>query len=941
MKHLFLKTLGLQETEFTRAVLMFFYIFFIIASLLIIKPVRNSLFLVEIGPVYLPYAFILVAVASILVAVGYSRITARVKIIPRTNFSLLFFIVSLLGIWILLSNGYRKVWFIYTIYIWVAIYGALAASQFWLLANLVFNVREAKRTFGFLGMGAISGGIFGGYFTRILAPISGTESLFLFAISFLVLCIFILRFLSSIALGRINESGITAGRIYKKESGTENPIKIITKSRHLTYITIIVGIGVIVANLVDFQFNTIASKMVHGSDDLTAFFGFWMSNLSIISLLIQVFLTQHILRSLGVGATLYFLPIGIFLAAGAILIIPGLITAVIIKVTEGGLKQSLNKSGIELLSLPLSNHVKNQTKSFIDIFVDNAATGLGGILLLILSLIPNSGIKLVSLLIIVHTGIWVFFINKVKREYVNAFRSAIERRSIDVYDPSIKMADSEVFQSFLNILEGKNDRQILYVLRLIENTRDSQIAGILKKLITHHSVEIKEQVLKMASRIPEADISTEAFELVTNENQIVRRRAIQYLYLKSGRDSDELNRYLQHEDYRVQTAAMICLVTEYKGDPTQNENYDIIQLFKSIYTEGIVNEEETEISAFLKKNAAEVIGISGNKLLYKHLSRLLQDSSSEVVKEAVKSAGLSRDPIFLPRLFELMQEKTYRQPVKQALTNYGDEILGVLEHRLIDEKQPAAIRTEIPHILDRIGSRKAAKIIFDNLDQEDLKFRYELYKAILHLRIRRSDIKFPRKKIEYYIVQEAENYYGLLAVLSQHKTKQEKLTHMGSRSNGNQAANELMIKVLRERLDSNLERIFRLLALMYPPDDIYNAYRRIIGGNPELHANAVEFIDNLLDPNLRKYIIPIIEYDSIEKLSLNLTDLHGPSIRSADDYRKVLLSGSDTWLQVTTLFLVAHSGRSNLLPLVENLRLNPLPIIRETAEYASQRLKPA
>jgi len=150
-----------------------------------------------------------------------------------------------------------------------------------------------------------------------------------------------------------------------------------------------------------------------------------------------------------------------------------------------------------------------------------------------------------------------------------------------------------------------------------------------------------------------------------------------------------------------------------------------------------------------------------------------------------------------------------------------------------------------------------------------------------------------------------------------------------------------MIKVLHEKLDSNLERIFRLLALIFPPDDIYNAYRRIIGGNPELHSSAVEFIDNLLEPNLRKHIIPIIEYDSVERLIDNLTEIQGPSISSSDDYRKILLNGSDTWLKVTALYLIAQSGQSQWLPIIGNLKMNGIPIISETAEYAFRRLKPS
>jgi hypothetical protein len=44
------------------------------------------------------------------------------------------------------------------IYIWVGVFSVLAPSQVWTLANYVLTTREAKRSFGFIGSGAILGG---------------------------------------------------------------------------------------------------------------------------------------------------------------------------------------------------------------------------------------------------------------------------------------------------------------------------------------------------------------------------------------------------------------------------------------------------------------------------------------------------------------------------------------------------------------------------------------------------------------------------------------------------------------------------------------------------------------------------------------------------------------------------------------------------------------
>ncbi|MEL6821867.1 MAG: hypothetical protein AAFP70_08915, partial [Calditrichota bacterium] len=170
MRTLLTKFVDIRDGETSRAMLMFSYIFLIICCLLIIKPVRNSLFLARFGAAQLPYAFILVAAIAGIVSTIYSRYASRVRLDLLIRASTIIILSNLLLFWTLLYFDYEGGWFIYAFYVWSAIFGAITTSQFWILANYVFNAREAKRLFGFIGAGAISGGIFGGYLTSFLAP---------------------------------------------------------------------------------------------------------------------------------------------------------------------------------------------------------------------------------------------------------------------------------------------------------------------------------------------------------------------------------------------------------------------------------------------------------------------------------------------------------------------------------------------------------------------------------------------------------------------------------------------------------------------------------------------------------------------------------------------------------------------------------------------------
>ena len=50
-----------------------------------------------------------------------------------------------------------------------------------------------------------------------------------------------------------------------------------------------------------------------------------------------------------------------------------------------------------------------------------------------------------------------------------------------------------------------------------------------------------------------------------------------------------------------------------------------------------------------------------------------------------------------------------------------------------------------------------------------------------------------------------------------------------------------------------------LLALIYPFEDIYRAYDGLTSGQRDLRANAIELLDNLLRPELKRAILPYID----------------------------------------------------------------------------------
>ena len=462
MTGLLRRLFDLREGDGLKASLMFSYGMLIIATVVILKSVSNSLFVDSQGAGKLPYVFMLVALFSALVASLYGRYSKKIRLNRLIMWTFVFSIACMGVFWLLFHFPGQKAWIFYAFYTWVVIFSVITGSQFWLLANDIYDAREAKRIFGFIGAGAIIGGIGGGMLTNILVPHLGTRNLMFIGASLLLVCLLVVVRIRRISAGDPHKRRRRTG---EKDAGktrsSENPVKLILNSRHLTFLAGIICVGVLAANLADYQYRILAERAFVENDALTAFFGLMQSLVNVFALVIQLLLTSRVMKKLGVTASLFFLPLGLMAGAVGILISPALWSAVIIKLSDGGLKHSMNRAGLELLYLPIPPETKKKAKTFIDVFLKNLAKGAAGLGLIGLTVWLGLTLRHISLVLIALIIVWCYLLLRVKREYVDSFRQAIEKRTIDPDQQSLNLEDASLLSGFQEVLEGSSERQIL------------------------------------------------------------------------------------------------------------------------------------------------------------------------------------------------------------------------------------------------------------------------------------------------------------------------------------------------------------------------------------------------------------------------------------------------------------------------------------------------
>jgi AAA family ATP:ADP antiporter len=707
------------------------------------------------------------------------------------------------------------------------------------------------------------------------------------------------------------------------------------ESRHLRYLAALVGVGVIVANLVDYQFNAVASEAIDHEDKLTAFFGFWLSNLSIASLIIQLLLTSRILKYFGVSASLLFLPAGIFIGALCMLFNPALWAAVLIKLSDGGFKQSINKAGLELLYLPIPTDIKNQGKTFIDIFVDSLATGIGGILLIIFARNMGLPVQYLSILIILLIFVWFWLISKTKHEYINSFRLALEQRTIDLEEQTVNIKDGSVFQSLAEILEGNNEKQIIYVLNLIENDGHEAFFPYLKKCLEHSSNEIKIKILDILNQNKIKDFRQQVSPLIYADNFQIQTRAIQYIY-RDTRDDDILHRLLTHFNYSVRSAALLIAAEEFRVNKDFRKQYDMKILLEEFV--GYLYHSDTghKEKIFMKVVLARVIGKTRDPNYYSYLTDLLVDQSIPVIIAAVQNAGNTRHPQFIPILIRHLNTKRVRRYARRALAEYENAVIAPLEDYMANINGDRQIRMGIPKVLALVATQSSVDLLMSQLDQSDLMLRSQVIKALNKLRGNYPLLKFNKSTILNRISKESEKYFKTLALFKLQKQFFKELpadpSHLDVESV--HQAGALLLRAIQERLEDNLERIFRLLGLIYSSQDIHNAYHAITSERPNLRANAIEFLDNVLDINLKKMVLPIIENRSSPKLDSQPFSDMSPDTEMQIFF--VILEEDDNWIKVCVLFFMIKAEIPVPAWIVEKLTTDPDPMVRETAKYVKE-----
>jgi len=909
------RVLHLRPGDLARGLPLFSFLFLVMTCNVVGKVARAALFLDRFSARTLPYADIAIAVLVAFVIGGYLGISRRASLRSLLAGSTLFFAANCFLFWAL-AHFYRPSWLYPVFYVWVGIFGVIAPMQVWKLANYVLTTREAKRIFGLVGSGAILGWIFAGYISRALAQKLGTESLLLGMGFFLTICTMLVFFISKQHEQVASGAEELAGTEEKKKSlSLGESLRQIWASPYLRAMAALICVSSFVVTVTGWQFLAITAQSIPQKDAMAAFFGTVSFYTGILGLLAQVLLTGRFLRRFGIGPALFVLPFVVLGGSIGLLIWGTLAVAVILKASDQILRYSIDKSTTELLYLPLPVTVKFQAKSFIDTVVWRIGDGLAGLTVLFFAAYLHWAAQKVSWVVLVLIGGWLFAASFARRLYVETLRAGIHEHRLDAERASAPVLDRSTTNLFAANLTAGDPQEILYSLSLFQVGAETAVHPAVRGLLSHPAPEVKQKAISILEAAGDKSVRPQMEALLSDPHVGVRTEALMYLTHHAHVDPlAKIQEWGDLPDYSIRAA-----MTAFLARPGPAQNVETAALI----LDGMVKESGPEGKP-ARLEAARLIGELPDEYDFQ-LRLLLADPDTEVVQQAIRAAGALRARRVLPSILERMGDPKLAPVITEALGRFGGGVVGTLRDHLSDERVAVAAKRHVPDVLAEIGTQAAASALVESLLETDTTLRFRIISALNRIYQQHPELQLDRDMVETVLLGEIMGHsrsYQILGILGV-----------------SLESDETIVRALREAMNQETERIFRLLRLMFPQYDFHSAYVGLQSANRPVHDNALEFLDNILKPQFRNLLVPLLDKDvTIEERVRLANRTVGLPVENREEAVTTLICSDDPWLKSCGAYAVGSFRIKSLEPELDRCLAHPDPLLRETARQAKLRL---
>ncbi|WP_437502876.1 hypothetical protein [Sorangium sp. So ce1099] len=412
------------------------------------RATRDALFLASFGAADVPKVMAAGAALSFAAVLLLSRALLQLspaRVVPAT-FAASSVLLALEWALALRAPGAAALVF----YLHVAVFGATLISAFWSLVNERFDPHTARHSMGRIAGGGTLGGVVGGLFAWRASQLMDAPTMLLALAAASALAALTTHLLggslpressagAAAATGGAAAAGAAAGEEVRADPGagaSASGLGALRENSHLRDLAVLVGLGAVSGALFDVALSAEAAAAMTDRNELLSFFALFHLSVSLLSFLVQSLAATFSLDRLGLAATIGILPAAVLTSSLSIVVAPRLWAASIVRATEAVLRNSLFRSGYELLYTPLPPDQKRSVKTLIDVGFDRIGTAVGsGLAMVLLLLSPGGSLPLLLGLGTAAAGVTLLFTPRLHRGYVAALEGSLRSGAVSL-DPA-------------------------------------------------------------------------------------------------------------------------------------------------------------------------------------------------------------------------------------------------------------------------------------------------------------------------------------------------------------------------------------------------------------------------------------------------------------------------------------------------------------------------
>lgn len=876
---------GLSRTERLRFVWVTAAFMCVTSAALVARTAADALFLTHYAHHYLSYMYVGTALVVSVVAFALSTLIGRLHIVRLIAIGVTF----LVGVLLCIRAGLLTNW--HPIRILAYFSGDLVVHVpmmlFWGFAVLLFDPRQAKKLFGFVGAGGTLSCILSGYIVKPFSLEFGTQNLLFLVV--LLLCLFLLLVLQ---LSRLQPSSASTSHTSSRSQSHVQQISQQLRNRQIGSLIGLIFVSNVALAIIDYQFKA-GARHHFAPNELAGFFGDFYATTSIVALFIQLFLVHRILQKGSVKLGLSILPTGILMGCVGILLTSDYNWIVLTKGTVQIFLFTIDIAAIQMLYMGVPVASRNQARAFADGITKPIAMAVAGIGLVVLT--PHVPLPLFAIAGCVLATLWLFIASKNSKAYVSALIDSLDTRRFDISAETAQLQDQMLASHLKEALKTAQNDEILYLLSLANDMENLDWTDEYRTLLNHELPQIKVAAIRhLKDHGTPEDIET-LMPLLAHANETVRAETIYTISFLGGPEyAESLVPSLDDPHPDVRAASIASLFNT--GD------------LDALIDAGITLRDLIHSDDFSHRIAAtRALTHIQNSARHRLLAHLLEDENLAVQKAALETCQTHPDPKLLPYLIPLLDTPYLSEQTADVLPKFGEPAQKALLAKLEQDsaKEHVTGTVHIPRILTHLSDHTTLPTLFQTAQTRNYELKKTTCQAIGNLLKHAPNTKNYQEPCEQLIRDEMQNAF---------KRKIQILSIPSVPST------DLLSNALQHLCHQHLQNAFALIDGLFPKAQVNNILAILIRPDAN-HSNALEILDNILPKTLKQEILPFFEQEESQTLT------------SWDLLQQIVTSESETWLLSGCLIALHQNSHIVSAEKLIHCLSHPHPAVREISLF--------